>query len=78
MNRFTLPLVVALVAGAATLAAPAAQRAPAKLPPAGVARAPVTPAPVTAQSAQVGWLDRYGSYNVRQGSWTFIPGPNGC
>lgn len=80
MARTRLSLIAALMAVAATaVALSAAERAPAA-PQAGIvgsgtpATAPATPP----AAAQVDWLARYGTYNVRQGTWVLIPGPNGC
>ncbi len=70
-----LPLIaVALLAGAAASAAtPPAEHTTQRVPDGAAAPAATSGAPVGNQAAQVGWLDRYGVYNVRQGSWMFIP-----
>lgn len=77
MARHHLLLTLACVTGAAVAVSVAtAEPATRTLPAAGVAPAS---APATdEQAAQVGWLDRYGVYNVRQGSWTLIPFGEGC
>ncbi len=76
MARHPLLITLACVAGAAaTIAVAAAESTPQSLPAAVVA--PVTAA-ATDAAPEVGWLDRYGTYNVRQGTWILIPSGEGC
>ncbi len=81
MTRVHLLLTVACVTGAAAKFAPSsAPKAQAISPAAAVPARAVTAAPATAQP-NVAWLARYGVYNAKQGSWTFIPAANaadGC
>ncbi len=79
MTRLHILLTAACVTGAAAALAPTSpERASPKLPAAGVAPVTTTAAAANGQLDQVAWLARYGSYNVRQGSWNLFPNPNGC
>ena len=73
-------LTVALVAGAAAAVAPGSPRA-AVPTPAKAAVAPATTKGVVARSPadQADWLARFGTYDVRKGTWNVAPSePRGC
>ncbi len=82
MTRLKLFLILACATGAAaTLAATSPVSASRHLGSANVT--PDSPRAVAgspaAQLPDVGaWLSRYGTYNVIQGSWNFLPSGDGC
>ena len=76
MTRLHLLLTIGCVTGAAATVGPASPKRPSPPPPAqAVWRGTAKSAPLN-QSDNIAWLARFGTYNVRQGSWTFIPNPN--
>lgn len=77
MTRLPLIAVALLAGAAASVATPAAEPATGRVPAGAIAPAALGGAPAGIQAAQVGWLDRYGVYNVRQGSWMLIPARQG-
>ena len=79
MTQPFVPLSVALVAGAAAVVAPRSPaRATATAP--NQALAPSTQGTVARSPAdQALWLARFGTYDVRQGTWNLAPSqPRGC
>jgi hypothetical protein len=78
MTRLHLILTIACVTGAAATVAPTSPERRSLTAPAG----PVAPGMAkhaTAHGpADIAWLARYGTYNVRRGTWNFLPSPDGC
>jgi hypothetical protein len=78
MTRLHLLLTIGCVTAAAATVDPASPKRPSPTPPSqAVSRDTAKSAPVN-QSANTAWVASFGTYNVRQGSWNFIPNPNGC
>jgi hypothetical protein len=72
MRRFALLATLAGVAAVATAVASAsAKQTPP--PPSPQAATATVGAGQDLPPVQVRWLDAYGTFNVRQGSWNFIP-----
>ncbi len=78
MTRLPLIAVALLAGAAASVPTPAAEPTTQRVPVSSAASAAVSGAPAGDQAVQAGWLDRYGVYNVRQGSWSLIPTGDGC
>jgi|AP12_2_1047962.scaffolds.fasta_scaffold342180_2 hypothetical protein len=70
-------LLVALAGAMAVLAA-AARTSPTQAPPAPPAATVTARTGENAAPVQVRWLETYGTFNVRQGTWNFFPKPEGC
>ena len=78
MTRLHLVLTMACVTGAAaTTSATFREHRSAPSPVADVAPNPRTYLPAHSQ-ADVAWLAKYGTYDVRQGTWRFLLRPDGC
>ena len=78
MTRLHLLLTMACVTGAAaTVALTSPERSSPNPPATGVAPGTANGVPVMGQADQAAWLARFGTYNVRQGSWSFLPNPRG-
>lgn len=72
MTRLYILLPLVCATGATATYATVRQGAAPGLPAAVVAPGAAT-ASSLGQSDQVGWVARYGFYNVRRGSWNLIP-----
>jgi hypothetical protein len=78
MTRLHFLLAIGCLTGAAASVAPASPTRPAPTPPAPSVALPTARSAPAQGQANITWLDRFGTYNVRQGSWSFILNANGC
>jgi hypothetical protein len=78
VTQLSLLLTVACMTGTVAVAASSSSKRPVPTPPATSARAASPKAPSVQAAADITWLGRFGSYNVRQGSLNLLQNPNGC
>jgi len=72
---FTMAGVTAAVAAVARTSP---ERASPTLRAASVAPGTARGVPVGGEADQIAWLAGFGTYNVRRGTWNFVPNPRGC